>query len=342
MTNNQVKAQLKKRNHLILIIGGFGSLLASYTLVSVSLSDDYLQVATLILGGVFGLAGITCLITLFCSENLLFEEGNLKIISINGKIKNEISVDNIESYSEIEKSNKYYRWKDLTIYTKDSKYTVSSTSFSNYESLRKILTKGKKRNSFAEKLWHYKINRRYGIGFSIFGIMLLLLFGSMYLKKDIEISSDQLATIEGTVTDNLKFRKRRKSRSRLIEIKLEEYPKFKFKLGGIKLKATSVNKLISNVQKGNKLKIEILKHQLQKKFTKEIPMNFWDKSFNYRIINIYGLKDEKSNYFNLNQFNKYRKEDRNSWQMFFLLGLSLCFLGYGVYELRKNKKPKMN
>lgn len=343
MKKNQIISQFKNSSLLILIIGGIGMLLASYFIIKNSLSDEYVQIVGLVLGGIFGLAGIGCLILIFFLENLEFENGRLKIISLTGKLKKEILVSEIESYKEIEKENKHYKWKDLTIFTKDSKHTISSSSYSNYESLKRKLTKGKKKNSYAEKIWHYKMSRRFGIGFSIVGFLFLFLFGKMYFKKDLNISYSQLAKIEGTIVNEIEVVKSgKRTTTRSIEIELEEYPRFKFRLGENGLNATRVDKLISNVRKGGKVEIEILNDQFQKKLTKEMPMNFWDKSFNYRVIGIYGLSDEQNSYFDLMQFNRNKKADRNSWSIYFLLGFSFFMLGYGIYELIKNKKPAAN
>lgn len=320
-------------------------LCASYILIKNSVSDEYLQIVVLILGGIFGLAGIGCLILIPFVENVVFQDGRLKIFSLTGNLKREISISEIESYKEIEKENEYYKWKDLTIFTKDSKYTISSSSHFNYELLKEKLIKGKKKNSYAEKIWQYKMSKRYGIGFSIVGIILLSLFGAMYIKKDLEISQDQLAKIAGTVVNNIEVKRtgnRFRNKSRQIEIELEEYPKFKFILGENGLKATRVNELVTNVQNGEKIEIDIYTDQLQKKLTREVPMDFWDKRFNYRIIGIFGLNDRQDSYFDLNQFNRIKKSNRNSWTMYFLLGLSFFILVYGIYELIKNKNPAAN
>jgi len=343
MKHNQITSQIKKSNLLILIIGGIGMLLASFFLIKNSISDEYVQIVGLILGGIFGFAGIGCLGVIPFIENLIFENEKLKIFSITGRLKREISLSEIKSYKEIEKENKNSKWKDFTIFTKDSKYVISSSLHSNYEILKKKLIKGKKKNSYAEKMWHYKMGRRYGIGFSIVGILFLMFFGRMYLKKDLDISAEMLVKIEGKVINDVEIKKSgKRNRSRSIEIGLEEYSKFKFKLGGNGLNATRVNSLLKNVQKGDRIEAEILKDQFQKKISKEVPLGFWDKSFNYRIIGIYGLNDEQNNYFDLNQFNRNKKSGRNSWAMYLLLGFSFFMLGYGIYELIKNKKPAAN
>ncbi|MFK7937422.1 MAG: hypothetical protein AB8G22_28160, partial [Saprospiraceae bacterium] len=151
-----------------------------------------------------------------------------------------------------------------------------------------------------------------------------------------------LVEIEGTVVKPIEIKesgKRKKRKSRYINIALEEYPKFEFSLGGHRYKATNAKELIVNVQQGERIKMKILNDQFQKKLTKEVPMTFWDKSFDYRSISIYGLSDDQTSYFNLNKFNKYQKADRNYWAMYILLGFGLFVMGYGIYELMLNKKP---
>lgn len=344
MKNNQITSQLKKSYLLVLIIGGIAMLLTSYFLIIGSFSDEYIQIPGLILGGIFGLAGFWCLLLIFFLERLEYKDGSLRIISLTGNLKKEISLTEIESYKEIEKENTHSsKWKDLTIYTKNSKHTISSYSHSNYDLLRRALTRGKKKNSYSEKMWHYKINRRYGVCFSIFGIILLSLLGGIYLEKDLSISKDSLAKIEGTVLKKIEIIKSdKRNRERSIEIELEEYPKFKFLIVDYGFNTTNVSELISNVKKGEKIELEISSDQLQKKLKRKVPMGFWDKGFNYRIINIYGINDEQNSYFNLDQFNRNRIEDRNSWAMYLLLGFSIFMLGYGIYILIHNKKTVSN
>lgn len=341
MQSNKITSKVKKGNLLILIIGGIVALLISYFLIKNAIADEYIQIAGFILGGIFGLMGVGCLLLVLFIEKLVFENGKLKIYSLTGRLKREIRTCEIESYKEIEKENKHSKWKDLTIFTKDSKCTISSSSHSNYELLKKELARGKKKNSFAEKMWHYKIRRRYGIGFSIFGLIFLSLFGRIHLKDDVEVLQDQLAKIEGIVVNNVEVKTTGKgSGTRSIEIELEEYPKFIFNLGGSGLDATNVNSLVNNVQQGEKIEIKILKDQYQKKITKEVELGFWDKTINYRIIGIYGIKDKQNSYFSLEQFNRNTIVDRNSWSMYLLLGFSFSILGFGIFELVRNKKPE--
>lgn len=340
MEKNPIISKVKKSYLLVLPIGGIGMLLISYFLIKNSFSDEFAEVIGVILGGFFGLAGIVSLVSILSIENLVLENKKLKIYSLTGKLKREIPISDIESYKEIEKEGRIGKYTDLIIFTKDFNYTISSLFHSNYESLKKKLTQGKKKNSYAQKMWHYKIQRRYGIGFSTLGILMLLFFGNIYLKKDLDILPENLAKIEGTVLKDVEIKKYGERKSdHEIEIELEEFPKFRFTLRINGLKATRVKSLLANVLKGDNIEIEILKDQFQKKITKEVPLRFWDKSFNYRIIGIYGLKDEQNSYFDLNQFNKNKKLDNNSGGIYILLGFSLLILGTGIYKLVSNNKP---
>ena len=112
MKHNQITSQIKKSNLLILVIGGIGMLLASFFLIKNSISDEYVQIVGLILGGIFGLIGIGCLVLIPFIENLVFENEKLKIFSLTGRLKREISLSEIKNYKEIEKENKNSKWKD--------------------------------------------------------------------------------------------------------------------------------------------------------------------------------------------------------------------------------------
>lgn len=95
-----------------------------------------------------------------------------------GKIKNIIPLNELKSYNEIKKKSAqnvgepgYMKWKDLTLFGNNFKYKISSTTYSNYPELRKVITRGLKRNKKSEKEWNRKNGFYYGIGFLIFGIL---------------------------------------------------------------------------------------------------------------------------------------------------------------------------
>ena len=343
MNTKTLVSQTKRSNIIILIVGGIGALLIGSNLIKSSLQDEYPQLVGLILGLICVLMGLLSLVGLFFIEKVVLKKNELLILSFGGRMKKKIHLTEIESYKEIEKESKSSKWKELTVFTKKSKYTIYSHTFSNYEDFKKVLTNGKKKNEFAEKLWQYKITKRNGIGFLIGGILFLLIFGNVHIKKNQEVQIEDLSTISGTVLEKIEIKQSgKRNRNRSIELKLKEYPKFIFKIRSIGLRATNTYSLISNVEVGEKLELDILTDQYQKKITKEFPLNFWDKSINYRWITIYGISDEINDYFSLRNFNRIRTEDSNSLSMFLLFGFSFFLIGYGIYMILKNKKPAAN
>jgi len=336
--DKQIVKSYKTSNLWLLIVGAAGSFLASYFLIKNATADVYVDVLLFALGVAFGTLGIWSIKSIFSVEHLMFDGKKLNIFSITGNLKKSIELADIESFVEIKKENKYSKWKDLTLFTKYSKYTISQYSYSNYKSLKKALTKGKKKNQRAKKLWHYKIKMRYGFGFTTVGILFLLFFGSMYLKKDLEVASDQLVTIKATV-DEVVLEGRNKGRRLSTSLALKEYPKFEFRVVLNAMKRNDIKNLRTNIEHGEQVELDILKEQYQKKLTKQIPLDFWDKSYGYRSISIYGLKDQQRTYYNLDQYNYQNKGDRELWGLYLMLGFSLFILGFGIYMLVNGKRP---
>lgn len=340
MRKKEIKSELKILDFIIFIPFGILALVGAYFLISNSLDDEYPKILFLGVGIFFGLIGLASLLIIFLFEKNILKDDKLIILSITGREKKIIKLSEIVSYYEIEKEGRSNSWKDLTIFTKDSKYTISSAIYSNYDEFRKKLTRGKKKNIKARKLLEYRMNRRYGIGFLIVGTIFTLFLGSMFLNRNNEILPIDLSQIEGTVANEIKVKKSGKRNELLsIPIELKEYPKFKFKTNGYGFRSIKTNQLISNVKKGDRIQVDILTEQYKKKLTKEIQMNFWDRGFSYREIVIYGLRDNADDYFNLSFYNKLKSSDRNSIGMYVLLGFSLFLLGYGIKEILTNKKP---
>jgi hypothetical protein len=335
-----IKSKLNYRNISILVIGGIGTLLLSYYLTNNALSNEYPQIAGIILGLFFGLFGVICFYSIYNLDVLFLSSEKLEIKSIFGNQKKTIYLNDILSYNEIEKESKYYKWKDLTIFTSNSKFKVSSSSFDNYNLFKNKLTSGKRRNLESELEWTRKSNKKYGIGFLIIGI--LFSFGLFNLNKNgsQELNIEDITTIQGEIINDVKIKKGNKGK-RSIEIKIAEHPDFKFKLSGNSYYATNSESYISKVKKGDLISIDIKTDAYLKKLTKEKQPDFWDKTVNYRLISIYGLKDKNYTYLTLDKYNNKRNED-SSWGLWFLTLICLSFIGSGIWFLWNSKMPVAN
>jgi hypothetical protein len=334
--NEQVK--IKSDNSFLtyfitLLLGGLGMLWVCYYLTSGALKDPYPQIAGIILGGFFGLFGFLCLIAIYSLDSIYIYSDYLKVKSIFGNIKKTIYLDEIITWTEIEKETKYTKWTDLTIYTDRTKFKLSSSIYNNYQQLKSALVKEKTRDLQRQNNWFRRNNLYYAIGFTILGGLFLYTAYHFYLTKDNEIKYSELQTITDVITNKAEIEKGSKG-SRSIRIKLKSYPTFSFDIAGNGYSATYASDYVANVKIGDTLNLDIMKDEYQMKLTKEKSLGFWDKTINYSFISVYGLRDKNNTYLNLTDYNNVHKSDTpiGIW-VFGLAGLFV--LGSGLYLFTK-------
>src|SRR5688572_18335846 len=116
---------------IILALGFIGAGIASYFLIEKSLSIRYYQTAGLILGIIFGMFSLSCLIAIFLIDNLKLFDDKIVVGSTLGFVKRTIFLKDITKWTQIKKETKYTQWKDLIIFYGDKKYTISSAGYKN-------------------------------------------------------------------------------------------------------------------------------------------------------------------------------------------------------------------
>jgi hypothetical protein len=339
-TQQTIKSTLKISTIVILTLGGIGMLFLCYYLTTVSLNSEYPQIAGLVLGSLFGVIGLFSILSLLTFETLEVDNEKLVVKSILQYPKKIIYLRDIISYNEIEKENKSGKWFDLTIFTQTGKYKISSSVISNYHQFKPILTKGKLRNTHSENLWQYKTTKYWGTAFIIIGSLFLFGFWNIYNNRDNEILPQQLTTIKVTVSNDLEI-DRRKS-SRWVNIKTKEFPTFVFELTGNSFYAANSQQFVDNVGKEDKIEIDILTDTYEKKLTKTKPLTFWDKTVNYHLIGVFGLRDKNQTYMTLDALNAEHKSDSTSWGFWLFVLVGLGITGSGIYFVTANKKPAAN
>lgn len=334
-----IETKTKFSTLIILILGGIGFCFLSFYLTSISLEAEYPQIAGLILGLFFGAFGLLSIFSIWQLKKYDFDGEKLIVKSIFNTPKKVIYVRDIKSYKEIEKENKSGKWKDLTIFTDRQKEKISSSTISNYFQLKSALTKGLIRDEYSESLWLYKVNKRFGIGFIIIGLLFSFGMLNVYLKKDIEIQSNQLTTLTGTISETPKI-DRRKS-SRWINLKLVEYPKFNFKISGIRFHAAYSNAIVAELKASNQIELDILKDTYDKKISRTKELTFIDKTVNYNQITVNGLRKDDRVYLRLENINTEQKEDSTGLGFWILLTLGIGITLNGIYLITR-KKPAAN
>ncbi|NOU62004.1 hypothetical protein ELS83_19575 [Marinifilum sp. JC070] len=322
---------------IILLIGCIGMSVLSYKLVSTSLSADYPQLTGLILGAFFGLFAILCIIALLSYDLITIDKEYVTIKSVLGFQKKKIHLRNIRAYNEIKKRTKHTSWTDLTIFYDDKKLKITSSMFSNYSEVKSRLTRGKRRDVISVKHWHRRSDLYYGIGFIALGLLMFVFFTNIYPNKNENILEHELSIIQGTV-DHVTLDRSAKGK-RSVRLGLKQHPKFIFSLSGINFDASEVEKLLAEVKQNDKIELKILSEVNEKKLLKTTALSFWDKTINYKTIDIYDLRDHKNTYLDINHYNKLRRQNASSWARNILIVVSFLILTYGLYLLLKAKRP---
>ena len=170
--NLTTKSRTNYKGILILLIGGI-----AFTLIGGALIfNDRGNYVGISLGGLFLTFGIYCFYEFLNFDNLIISKDKLIIKSIYGRTKKTIYLKEIIRYNEIEKENASHglarmKWKDLILFTKTDKYKISSTTYNNYEQIKKPLINRVKRDVKSETEWNRKNGFYIGIGSVIFGVI---------------------------------------------------------------------------------------------------------------------------------------------------------------------------
>lgn len=320
---------------IVLLFGGFGFGSLGFFLVKEAFRNTYPEIWTVAFGAFFGLTGLYSLVALFLIDNIEIYNNRLELKSIVGKTKKIIYYEEIITWSEIEKENKHQKWKDLTIYTSESSYKISSSIYTNYSDIRQKLIRGKARDRKFEQSWNKSNNRYWAIGMFLFGA--LCFWGSFYFytNKDNRLDYSSLTSLSGTIISPVKVSSGSKT-NKYIRINIKEYPEFNFDINGVAYAVTDVNSLINNVKKGDKIYVSILTKEYQSKLTKQKELSFWDKVNDYKFIQVYGIEDSSYTYLSTYDYNMESKTDNKIgiWTLS-LLGVFLC--GLGFYQLQVKK-----
>ena len=321
---------------LTLCFGGLTLCSFSYYIISISIKTPYPQIFGLLLGSILGIIGLLCFVKIYKLDSLIIYSDRIIIKSFFRNTKKVIYLNQITTWIEIEKENKYSKWKELTIFTNQTKYKLHSGIYNNYSQLKNIITKGVKRNLIIENNWYYKQKTFLALMFSLIGT--LFIFGSfkLYFDKFKEIQKNEIQTINDIITNKVRITKE-SLYSRSIKIKLKSYPNFLFEISGNAYRATNSIEYVTNVSIGDSLKIKIMKDEYQKKISRKSKLNFSDKTINYSIISVLGLADKKHTYLSISNYNLENKNESPiaTW-LFGILGLFI--LSVGIYLLTR-KKP---
>ncbi len=318
---------------VILAVGFIGAGLASYFLIEKSLSFRYYQIGGLVVGLFFGMLSLSTLIAIFLIDNLKLFDDKLVVSSPLGFVTRTINLSDITKWTEIKKETKYTKWKDLIIFYGDKKYTISSSGYKNYKQIKHHIVDGKRKDETEAKNWLTRVALRNSIFLILSGLLALCGAFSLYTYQFGGLD-ENVITIGAIVDKSSKGK-------RSVEIFVREYPEFKFSISGVAYSEMYKTDYLESVNPGDSIYVTIDESVARKKLLRTLPLDYLDKHYGWNRINVYALRDERSNYLSQNDYSQSKqKEVRILFAVALLIAAGL--LGYGLYDVRRIKLAASN
>ncbi|HEY1047790.1 MAG TPA: hypothetical protein VGF79_15220 [Bacteroidia bacterium] len=323
------KSQRSISNLLLLLFGGIGGVVAGICILEPALKESNIDFTMMILGSFVGLMGCLGLFQVIAHKSFEVNKNKILIKYIFGFTKI-IDRANIKSWQEFQ----YKHGDKLVLKTNTGKIKIQAREYSNYELLRFELIYGKKleesENRYEKNEDKNAENKDAAILFLIVAACFFVGSFFVYNKKDKKMSSLDLVTISGVVLKN-----DQKGQSSL-QIKLKEYPEFKFNLSGVAYSSTSLTDYMNNTNIGDTISLDIELEEYEKKIGGKQALGFLDKVFDYSFISVYGLKDKDYIYLSLENYNTEKRSD-NKTAFWSFIGLGCFFIGASLYGLMTGK-----
>jgi len=321
----------KKWMHAILLIGAFASLIPVYFLSGHFFKETHFQILNGGVVGLFFLFSMICFYYFFQNPTLYFFKRRMQRRTFFEFFKKDIYYKNIEKWTEIEKENKYLKWLDLTVYTNEEKFTISSSNYPEwqYDSIKERLTSGKKRDRQEEKNWQRRNTLYFVFGFSTIAFLMLIWAYNIEQTKKNGLEYSELGSFSGVISNEVKIKERDKKNGKRysIELKLQKYPDLLFDIDNYSYRAANVGGIVKNIQKNDTVFLSVSEEDYLKKITKETPLDFWDKHFYSSTIEVYELRFKGRSYLELRKYNSSRQTETSIP----IIGFALFLLGASFY-----------
>ena len=294
---------------IIVVILGIAMLGGAFTFFQTSFDKKYVDIGFLFLGFALFLCGLGFLsIIPFYFPKIIIESNLVTIKSL--LINKSFLVEEIMGYETESKSDEYglYKWEELTIYFKASRFTFYSSSYKNYEDLKVRLCAYKKAGkpthiSNKESLWKFILFN------GMLTIMMLFAFNYYFNASLSELKSTDIATVYGVIVTKPTIEIGSKDNPNQLKIHLKEYPDFTFKLWINDNNNYATNDFLNVIQANDTISLDIKRHDVDRKINGIQPLSFWDKHYKYDHIEIYGLGFKNVPYATIEQYNAFHIED---------------------------------
>jgi hypothetical protein len=321
-------------NFYILLLGSAGSTLAVVINTRKAFSDTYPDLLSILVAVVFAIFGLLCLRFLLRYDRLLIADGKMTIRSILGYVKREIYLDEISRWMEVYRKNKYDSWYELTIYTANTRYKLSSNLYDDYERCRKALVRGKQRDYDAEARWEKRSDNAVYIIFPLIALFFFVV--AYFLGREPEpVKQERLVTVSGKVSEDAQLIKTGRH-SHSIKLQLKNYPGFFFDLSGRAFEVAATDAVIAEIKTGDSVFIDIEREEYDKKLAGTKPLDLLDRMIAFRRIDMFALSDTQYSYLELQAYNANTWNDKVGAGVMIVFGL--FFAMFTVLFFRNRNK----
>ena len=254
---------------------------------------------------------------------IIFYRDRFRIKTFLGLISRDYFYEEIESWLEEEKENKYSKWTELILILKNEKRIYLYSSFyKDFWKIKQKLTQNKKINEAIK----YKRELYSSIKRACFLLSASIILFSLprFLREDqLPLTPKDTIEIKGTLSKEIQTQRGKRDKITSFYLRLEEYPYFRFFLSRNILEKNGMNGLLEDFQSGDKVRFLISKKDYE---TKIIKTKYSFALFPYSV-DITEIEKNNSKYLSLSEYNEENSHDYTN-TILYILAVILGMFGF--------------
>ena len=254
---------------------------------------------------------------------IIFYRDRFRIKTFLGLISRDYFYEEIESWLEEEKENKYSKWTELILILKNEKRIYLYSSFyKDFWKIKQKLTQNKKINEAVKhKRELYSSIKR---ACFLLSASIILFSLPRFLREDqLPLTPKDTIEIKGTLSKEIQTQRGKRDKITSFYLRLEEYPYFRFFLSRNILEKNGMNGLLEDFQSGDKVRFLISKKDYE---TKIIKTKYSFALFPYSV-DITEIEKNNSKYLSLSEYNEENSHDYTN-TILYILAVILGMFGF--------------
>jgi lipoprotein len=313
---------------LLYVIGFWGCLFIGiyFSFIKNYDTDPYDQIVFTLLSIILAWFAFANLKEILRIKYIVFYRDRFRIKTFLGLISRDYFYEEIESWLEEEKENKYSKWTELILILKNEKRIYLYSSFyKDFWKIKQKLTQNKKINEAVK----YKRELYSSIKRACFLLSASIILFSLahFLREDqFPLTPKDTIEIKGTLSKEIQTQRGKRDKITSFYLRLEEYPYFRFFLSRNILEKNGMNGLLEDFQSGDKVRFLISKKDYE---TKIIKTKYSFALFPYSV-DITEIEKNNSKYLSLSEYNGENSHDYTNTILYIAAAISAMF---GIFEI---------